>query len=410
MPKLLQIDSCLGIYSTGHITEGIAEIAMNRGWECYIAHGARYIGKTIQNSYKITSKYDEYFHYINSLLFDTHGLHSTLATKKLLKWIDYINPDVINLHCIHGYHINYEILFDYLQLKNIPVVWTFHDCWSFTGHCSHFESVGCDKWKIECNNCALKYDYPKCVGFDNSRRNYKIKKKTFLSIPNLEIVSVSKWLNGLVCQSFFKDMPKRVIYNGIDTDIFKYRESNLRERYGLCNKIVLIAAASTWSQAKGLSDYIELSKRLSDEYKIVLVGLTDKHIQSLPKGILPIPKTNNAIELAELYSMADISLNLSYQETFGLTTVEAMACGTPVIVYNKTASPELITPETGIVVKAGNLEDLIYAIKTISLNGKAKYSKECIERAKKEFDKKARFNDYINLYDSLIGRNHNIKI
>lgn len=407
MPKLLHIDSCLGIYSTGRITEGISEVARKSGWDTYIAHGARCIGKTSQHSYQITSKLDEYIHYAQSLLSDSHGLHSTSATKQLIKWIDELKPDVINLHCVHGYHLNYKVLFEYLNFTDIPIVYTFHDCWTFTGHCSHFVSVGCDKWKTNCHDCPLKSDYPKCIGLDRSKRNYNLKKQLFTSNNNLTIVPVSYWLGGLVEQSFFKDKPIKVIYNGVDLNIFKNRDSNLRYKLGLEGKIVLLAAASAWGKAKGLRDYIELSTKLSNRYQVVLVGLTDEELKQMPESILGVKRTNNAIELAEYYSMADVALNLSYQETFGLTTAEAMACGTPSIVYNCTASPELVTPDTGVIVEPGHIERVLKAVQEINIKGKYSYSKACRERAELYFDKDKQFYEYIKLYNELLEHKNN---
>lgn len=223
---LLQIDSCRGILSTGRITESIATLAISRGWECYIAHGARYVGDSIQHSYQITTKKEEYLHYIESLLLDNHGLNSTLATKAFIRYIKKIKPDVIHLHCIHGYYLNYKLLFKFLNSSNIPVVWTQHDCWGFTGHCSHFVSIGCDKWKNGgCRECKLKNRYPKAL-IDRSSRNYRIKKEFFTRNKQLIIVSVSQWLNGLVSQSFLSKYPHAVIYNGIDTKIFQPRKVN----------------------------------------------------------------------------------------------------------------------------------------------------------------------------------------
>lgn len=402
MPKLLQIDSCLGILSTGRITESIAALATVKGWDCYIAHGARCIGETRQTHYQITKKFDEYVHYAQSLLFDSHGLHSTAATRRLVKWIDSIKPDVINLHCIHGYHLNYKVLFEYLNAHDIPVVWTFHDCWAFTGHCGHFVSAECNKWMTECHDCVLKGDYPKAIGFDRSRRNFRLKKDLFLSVRNMTIVPVSYWLNEMVKQSYFKNVPSRVIYNGVDTDVFQNRKSNLRHEMGLEGKVVLLGVASAWSDSKGLSDYICLSKTLPEHYKIVLIGVSDNLSKSLPSDILCIGRTSNSIQLAEYYSMADIVMNLSYAETFGLTTAEGMSCGTPGIVYNRTASPELITPETGMVVEAGDISAIVNAIKEISSRGKDFYSKACRERALTYFDKTKRFAEYVDLYEELI--------
>lgn len=405
MPRLLQIDSCLGILSTGRITESIAALASKQGWECFIAHGARCVGKTKQKHYQITSKLDEYIHYAQSVLFDSHGLHSTSATERLVKWIEDINPDVINLHCIHGYHLNYQVLFEFLNKTNIPVVWTFHDCWSFTGHCGHFVSVDCKRWQVECYDCPLKRDYPKSLGFDRSKRNYNLKKSLFLAKKNMTIVPVSYWLNDMTKQSFFKKNPTRVIYNGVDTEIFRYRDSNLRSKLGIGNKIVLLGVASAWSDAKGLMDYIKLGENLSDHYQIILVGVSEQLQKQLPHQIKGVGRTTNSIELAEYYSMADIVMNLSYAETFGLTTAEGMACGTPCIVYNRTASPELITPETGEVVTAGDICALINAINKISSLGKVHYFDACRKRALGYFDKNKNFQLYIDLYEELINNN-----
>lgn len=406
MPKLLQIDSCLGILSTGRITESIAALATVKGWDCYIAHGARCIGETRQTHYQITKKFDEYVHYAQSLLFDSHGLHSTAATRRLVKWIDSIKPDVINLHCIHGYHLNYKVLFEYLNAHDIPVVWTFHDCWAFTGHCGHFVSAECNKWKKECHDCALKGEYPKSIGFDRSRENFRLKKELFLSVPNMTIVPVSYWLNDVVKQSFFKNVPSRVIYNGVDTEVFQNRKSNLRHELGLEGKVVLLGVASAWSETKGLSDYIMLSKTLSERYKIVLIGVSDKLSKQLPSNIVCIGRTSNSIQLAEYYSMADIVMNLSYAETFGLTTAEGMACGTPGIVYNRTASPELVTPETGFIVEAGDFNALENAIYQIGEKGKEHYSSACRERAMEYFEKNKRFSEYVDLYEKLLNKNN----
>jgi glycosyltransferase involved in cell wall biosynthesis len=403
MPRLLQIDSCLGVCSTGRITEGIAQIAIQNGWECYIAHGARYVGSTIQHHYRITSKIEEYIHYAQSLLFGSHGLHSSKATRKLIRWIKNVNPDIINLHCIHGYYLNYKILFEFLDSTDIPVVWTFHDCWSFTGHCGHFESTGCNRWKSVCYGCSLKQDYPRTLIIDRSKKDFILKKKLFASKQELTIVPVSKWLDSLVGESFFKEKSRHVIYNGIDTDTFKFRESNLRQKLNVGHKIVLLAAASAWSKAKGLDDYIKLSKSLPSNYQIILVGIPKDLKKSLPPSILCLPRTNNAIELAELYSMADISLNLSYQETFGLTTVEAMSCGTPCIVYNRTASPELVSEETGLVVPAGDINSLVSSIVEISTKGKAFYKDACRNRVLNYFDKKDRFEEYVQLYNKILA-------
>ena len=407
MPKLLQIDSCLGILSTGRITESIAALATVKGWDCYIAHGARCIGETRQTHYQITKKFDEYVHYAQSLLFDSHGLHSTAATRRLVKWIDSIKPDVINLHCIHGYHLNYKVLFEYLNAHDIPVVWTFHDCWAFTGHCAYFTSIQCNKWKEGgCYNCPLKRDYPMSI-VDRSARNYSIKKELFKRNKQLHIVTVSKWLEQVTRESFFSNADIRTIYNGVDTDIFKPKANikHVLRKYALDDVQYVVGVATAWSERKGLSDYWRLSSLMSQEVKIVLVGLDDKLCKEAANyGIVGIPRTDNVDELVALYNGASIVMNLSYEETFGLTTIEGFACGTPSIVYNATASPELVTPETGVVCAPGDIDGVARAIEVILLKGKGYYFKACRERALEKYNKDDRFQEYINLYENLIKK------
>lgn len=401
--KLLQIDTCLNTGSTGRITESIAQLAKGQGWDSYIVHGARYAkpGSCMQ-SFQTVSKWGEYTHYFEGLCLDNHGLASTQATKNAIEWIKKVNPDLIQLHCIHGYYLNYKVLFDYLNSTDIPVVWTFHDCWSFTGHCAHFVSIDCKKWKEEgCHDCPRKGKYPKSY-VDRSTRNFNLKKQLFTANKNLHVVTVSKWLQGLAERSFFKGKDIRTIYNGVDTSVFKPMETTelaKDERYA--GKHVLVAAATAWSTNKGLEDYKRLSGMLPDDVRIVLIGLTDEQIADLPERIVGLKRTESATELAQFYSLADVVMNLSYQETFGLTTAEGLACGTPGIVYNATASPELISPETGLIVESGDVQGAANAVSTILKNGKSHYTKACRERAMNLFDKDKQFEEYVSLYNQL---------
>jgi len=406
-PKLLQIDSCLGVLSTGRISEGIAKVAIANGWECYIAHGARYVGKTIQSSYRIETKLGEYIHYAKSLLFDAHGLGSKTATKNLIKFIEAIKPDVIQLHCIHGYYLNYSLLFRYLAESNIPVVWTLHDCWAFTGHCAHFCSVDCYKWKKECKECPLYRQYPKAL-VDKSNRNYNFKKELFTSIPRMTIISVSKWLDSVVNDSFLSIYPHKVIYNGIDTDEFRPYDEMVFEKYGITTPHYLLAVSSAWSTRKGLNDYIELSKILPVDYSILLVGVKDNMRKNLPEKIVAIPRTDDKQELAMLYSKADFVTSLSYAETMGLTIVEGMSCGTPVIVYNNTGQTELVSDEVGFVIKTGDFKEIFNIInaKRVESEEKRKQIKAaCVHRAKTYYSETCQYNKYLEVYNGMILNN-----
>lgn len=402
MPVLLQFNASLNKGSTGHITEQIGMLANKAGWTVYIVHGARYQCLSKMHSIQSVSLMQERFHALKSILFDAQGLGSYFATEKLIAQIEKISPDIIHLHNIHGYYLNYVVLFKYLYKKNIPVVWTLHDCWSLTGHCVHFDAINCNKWKVGCNLCPAINNYPKSILLDRSQRNYNLKKKYFTSLSNMVIVPVSYWLEGVVKQSFLSKYPTRVICNGVDTDLFTPQNINLKKKMGLEGKFILLGVATTWNENKGLYDYIKLSYRLSENYKIILIGINRKLRKRLPQTIITIDRTNNLNELVDYYSMADVVLNLSYEESFGLTTVEGLACGTPSIVYDRTASPELITSQTGYVVKAGKIEDVVASINKIKNIGKEKYSIACRQRAISYYNMNNNFKAYVDLYNSIL--------
>ena len=408
MPVLLQIDACLNTGSTGRITEDIARLAQKQGWECYIIHGSRYVNPpSVMHSYSPGSVIDEYLHYAEHLFFDNDGLASRNTTRKAIEFIKQIKPDVIHMHDIHDHWLNYRILFEYLNTVNIPIVWTQHDCWTITGDCGHFSQLACNQWATVCSNtCPLRESNIFRKIFNNTQSHFNLKKRLFSEAKNLVLVPVSNWLEGVLKKSFLKDKPIKTILNGVDVNLFKpVEECFTLRKYGLIDINYLVGVATAWSERKGFNDYLQLSSMISDRIKIVLVGLNEKlRIEATKYGIIGIPRTDNQEELVALYSGASIVMNLSYEETFGLTTVEGFACGTPSIVYNATASPELVTPETGVVCAPGDIDGVAKAIDIILLKGKGYYSNACRERAIEKFNKDDRFQEYINLYENLIKR------
>jgi putative colanic acid biosynthesis glycosyltransferase len=408
MPTLLQINSTLNKGSTGRIAEQIGQFARTQGnWDVWMAHGPRYKNSSELNSIQIESLWGERLHGLWSRLFDRHGLGSVFSTIRLVKRLERgIRPDVIHLHNLHGYYINYEILFEYLASVNTPVVWTLHDCWAFTGHCTHFDFIGCERWKTECYECPQKKSYPQSYLLDRSRKNYYLKKKLFTSLDGrLTVVPVSRWLEGLVRESFLQAQNIHQIYNGVDVCAFSPNSEageSVRKKYGFEGKTVLLGVATGWGERKGFGDFLKLAELLKDRYQIVLLGLSETQIKGLPENITGLQRTESIEELAAIYNAADIVLNLSSQESFGLTTVEGFACGIPGIVYNRTASPELISDETGFIVEKGEMQQLVEAIQAIESRGKASYVKACRERAVQCFDKQKRFQEYVDLYTSLI--------
>lgn len=396
--KILQLNATANWGSTGKIAEQINLKAMELGWDCYIAYG-RSCNPSKSKLIKVGKMINVYEHYIENRLFDNEGLASRIPTKRLIKQIKELNPDIIHLHNIHDHWLNYKILFEYLNTTNIPIVWTQHDCWAFTGGCGYYSSLECDKWQTGCNNCPRKK-----ILIDNLKKNFNLKKSLFTANKNLTLVPVSHWLENEMRHSFFNSNKIIPILNGVDIDIFHpLKETSVREKYGIGDKFLLIGLATAWSARKGLNDYIELSKRIPNDHVIILVGLKKNQISKLPTNIIGIERTSNIQELVELYSSADTVLNLSYEETFGLTTTEGFACGTPGIVYNRTASPELIEGEVGYVIESGNIEQLLSTIAKIKSNGKVYYSENCRKRAENKYDKNKCFQQYIDLYNEILA-------
>lgn len=361
--KVLIINSVCGIRSTGRIVSDLALQYINNGHECIVAYGREYVPDRFKNiSYRITTDTNVKINALKARVFDNEAFNAIKETKKFIKWADNYNPDVLWLHNLHGYYINIELLFKWIKSRpKMKVKWTLHDCWAFTGHCAYFSYVKCDKWTDECCDCPQSKSYPSSLIFDASRSNFLRKKNCFTGVKNMSIITPSKWLAELVKQSFLKEYPVSVEYNTVDKSIFKPTDGDFRKKHKLDNKLIILGVASVWDDRKGLADFIELSEHLSSDYKIVLVGLSKKQTKTLPDNILCIEKTDSAQELAEIYSDADIFLNLSKEETFGLTTVEALFCGTYPIVYKNTACEEIVGEYGGLAVEQ-NINAVLEAI------------------------------------------------
>lgn len=390
--KVLFINEVCGITSTGRICTDIAGLLESQGHTARVGYGRGVVPEHLQKyAVKIGSKAAVYVHAFFSRIFDNTGFYSRIATKKFIKWVKVYDPDVIHLHNLHGYYINLKILFDYLKECKKPIVWTLHDCWSFTGHCSHYEFVGCNKWKTACHNCPQKREYPASKLLDRSKQNYIDKKKLFCGIENLRIVTPSKWLKHQVEQSFLGEYQVAVINNGIDISVFTPQVSDFKKKHNIEDKIMLLGVANVWTQRKGIEDFIKLSQILDERYQLVLVG--NLRGRSCPENIIHIPHTNSIKEMSQIYSAADVFLNLTYEDTYPTTNLESISCTTTVITYKTGGSPESVTQEYGEVVEQGDIDGVISAVEKIK-NKK-------IEQTNR-FDKTARFNEYIELYKDLI--------
>lgn len=333
--------------STGTIMMNIHKFLLKNDIESFVVWG-RGRGSNNEREIFLNDKLGTYYHGLYTRLTDKTGFASKKSTRVLLKKLDEIKPEIVHLHNLHGYYINIELLFNYLKKKKIRIIWTLHDCWTFTGHCTHFEYANCEKWKNKCLNCPLINKYPKSFK-DNSEWNY-VKKKDLFNGLNITIVTPSKWLTNLVKQSFLKKYETIVIPNGINTDLFKPTKSDFRKKNHLENKKIILGVASEWTKEKGYDDFIKLSQLLEDDYRIVLVGLSEKQMKDIPKNILGIRRTESVQELVEIYSAADIYFNLTYADNYPTTNLEALACGTPVVTYKTGGSPECINGKNGIVI------------------------------------------------------------
>ncbi|WP_313016297.1 glycosyltransferase [Acetoanaerobium noterae] len=399
--RVLQINAVNGIRSTGRIVAEISDYLNNIGHDGYIAYSD---GVAYKNGYKIGSKVETKLHGLFSRIFGTQAYFSKYGTKKLLEYIEELNPDVIHLHNLHGNYINLRLLMEYIALEDIPTVLTLHDCWFYTGKCTHYTIDNCYKWQSECGNCPRLKKDNKSWFFDRTKKMYRDKKEWFGSIPRLAVVGVSDWITNEAKKSLLSSAQMITrIYNWIDLDVFRPVNTNsLRLKLNLDNKFIILGVASGWSNAKGLDKFIELSYYISEDMIILLIGNISKNID-LPKNIIHIDETHDVKELVGYYSLADVFLNLSIEETFGKVTAEALACGTPAIVLNSTANPELVGEGCGYILDNYDVIEILKYLKEIKRKNKLFYKKECIEFAKDNFSKNERISEYIELYKNLMA-------
>ena len=354
--KVLIINSVCGIGSTGRICTNLAQKFEAEGHEVKIAYGRK---DTVPEQFqkyavRIGTDFDCRMHAVQTRLFDTHGFGSKHATKKFLEWAEEYRPDLLWLHNLHGYYINVEMLFAWIKKHpEMQVKWTLHDCWAFTGHCSHFTAVKCEQWKSHCSYCSQLRRYPACYAMSSVSKNFDRKRAAFTGVQNMTLITPSKWLADLVKQSFLKEYPVEVHYNTIDTNIFKPTPSDFRERYGLHDKFIILGVANVWHERKGYNDFIKLASMLDDRYSVVLVGLSKKQLEKCPPRVIGIERTNNQQELAKIYTAADVFFNPTYEDNYPTVNLEAQACGTRVITYDTGGCRETLHDKESVAVPVG---------------------------------------------------------
>lgn len=399
--KILQINAVYGIGSTGKNVEEMHNYLKQHKIDSYVGYAIKSSVVDDEKIFKIGNYLDYKFHALMSRIIGKQGYFSKSTTRRFLKKIDFISPDIVHLHNLHSNFINLPYLFDYLIKNNIKTVITLHDCWFFTGKCCHFSEENCYSWKEECGNCPLLNKYNKSLFFDFSRGMYNDRKKWYSEL-DLGVIGVSNWITECARESILKDSNKiERIYNWVDTEIYYPKKSiNIKKKYNLDDRDILLAVSQGWAEDKGLSDIIILAEVFSN-CQLVLVGKLDHNI-ILPPNIISIDYLSNPHDLAELYSLATVFINPSRMETFGKVTIEAMACGTPVVVYDNTGCKELVTNETGFVCKNKDINDMIKKINLILESGKEMYLAECVKSVNERFTKEKNLAMYLSFYKDMI--------
>lgn len=390
MERIVQINVTCGSGSTGKICVSVSKLLTERSVENYIFYAAGNgdypLGRRYMRSKEIRLQT------LRSRIFGNYGFNSRGATKRLLALLEEIKPTIVHLHNLHGHNVHLEMLFSYLKEKKIKVYWTFHDCWAFTGYCPHFDMVGCQRWKTGCEKCPQRGSYS--WFFDRSKYLYESKKKAFAGL-DLTIVTPSQWLADRVKESFLYNYGVRVINNGIDLSVFYPRESDFREKYALKDKHLVLGVAFGWGRRKGLDVFCELARRLDDRFQIVLVGTNNQVDKQLPKNIISIHRTQDQVELAEIYSAADVFVNPTREENYPTTHMESIACGTPVVAFATGGCGEMLG-SCGCVVPKNDIDALEKEILRCCLE--RSYTKEACVQWAKGFDEGDRFREYIRLY------------
>lgn len=399
--KVVQINGVSSTGSTGKIVTQLSDVMTSVGIENYIISSG-YKETTKRNNVFFCSSYvGVRFHQVIGSLLGNTGFHSFFATKKVIAILNKIKPDIVHLHNIYSYFLNVEVLLKYLKKQNIRTVWTIHDFWAVTGHCTHFEAAGCYRWKGQCGQCSQLNKFPYSKFFDRTAALLKKKENIYRKWNSLHLATVSKWVAEYLPESILKGKEIRVIPNGIDTSVFK--QLPIEKPSELKDKFVILSVAMSWGVNKGLNDLISLSTKLSEDEVIVIIGLSNNKIENLPQNILCLPRTKNVEELCQYYNMADVYVTASVEETMGLTVVEAMACGTPAVVYNRTALPELVVEGCGYICKETGADALYSAVKEIRKLGKQHFSQTCIEHATENFDKEKQYKKYCDYYYDILG-------
>ncbi len=399
--RVLHINAVYRDGSTGVIVEDLHNIAQSNDIESYVAYSTSTIPQCdIPNGYQIGNKFGKKLHALFCRINGMQGYFSRFATRKLLRYITKISPDIVHLHNLHSNYIHLNMLLKYLANNGIKTVVTLHDCWFYTGGCFHYTAAGCDKWQKECGNCPKKLQDTPAYLFERSAKILKERKKYFSAINDLTVVGVSNWITEEATKTVFKNSKALTIYNGIDTEIFKPTESDFRKKHNLENKFVILGPASKWLSQVNKETFDSVVSSLKVDESLVLLGCSQNKMGELPNKVIGLPFVKDKTELSKIYSAADVFVNPTREESLSLINIEAQACGTPVITYSNTGVKETVDNICGFSVKTGDFLELIDKIQYVKSIGKQSLVLDTQKRIVQNFDKNENYKNYINLYKS----------
>lgn len=397
--KVLQINA-VPYGSTGKIMFSLADVIKENAGEVLCTSGFSWKTSDREDYFLTSGIIEKTIHMFMAKITGYNGCFSWGSTVRLLKKINQFKPNIIHLHNIHGWFVNIPMLFRYLKKHpEIKVIWTFHDCWPVTGQCPYFTLVGCNKWQERCYGCVQYRKYPDSY-VDKSQKMHDLKKKWFMNMPNMIIVTPSQWLKSIVKQSFLRNYDVRVVNNGINLNIFSEKENCIRKQYNLENKFVLLGVAYAWDKRKGIDVFIELAERLPEQYVIILVGTDDKIDKILPANIISIHRTQDQNELAEIYTAADLFVNPTKEENYPTVHLESLACGTPVVTFNTGGAAEMLNEKCGSVIDYGDIDMMEKEI-YFRCEEKPFLREDCVRQAQ-NFNEKNRYKEYLDLYRSVL--------